>query len=170
MNCPHCQTESVVRVELNIKDFYICKSCHYTFIPSEQVVQMGRKLFSITKSLWIEWLTQNADLNESTESMKCLIHPENSTRRTRVPDFGHDSNITDCCQILHLSPSELLPVLELGAKMGDTFTSSLKKRSKSNPLKPLISLFMPSKKKDSIDSIEELQFRNKILPILKNEL
>jgi hypothetical protein len=165
MKCPSCQSEKVLSVDVNIDGFNLCSNCAMSFLPKDKMLQLDRKLFSITKKQWRQKLLS---IDPPQTPTHCLNHPEQALQEEKVPGYAHTCHISPCCETLHLTPSNLAQVFEVTENVNAEFKASYKVKSSWNPLKGLMTAIFGSKNKtDAVDDIEALQYTRKIEPLYK---
>ncbi|MDR0516530.1 MAG: hypothetical protein LBH25_05735 [Fibromonadaceae bacterium] len=122
MNCPFCQKDKPVLIDVSSLSLRICPSCKASFLPAEQLPELRRALLNTTKVHWIRVLR---NCKESEGEVLCMEHKEPLEKGT-VPGFSFESLVPKCCSLQHLTPSVMEKILNLG--LGDQSISSHRKK------------------------------------------
>jgi hypothetical protein len=149
-------------------DFWICSSCSSTFLPTRYLAAIQRKLFQPTRQLWFEFLKSRID-PELRVDAKCIQH-SNPLRRQVVPEYAHEAYIVDCCDLIHLRPSEMCKILEIGLEFRQKIGGRKATREGVNKMLAtplfLIESFFQKKSNSEVDDFETMQFDLKLKPLL----
>lgn len=148
----------------------ICCHCKSTLFPEKSRVALGRILMPMTLQLWkgrLEELSSSLPVYEATPH--CPDHGD-EMERGKVIDFSSSCWRSRCCDLVLLSPAEMIPFLqELGGGV------SIQKKSTNtpvkmawNPLQFIVRLLVKEEKSVQNDDrgLAEAQYILKLSPAL----
>ena len=107
--CPFCDAD-VVDIKIHTLDLRLCPKCFSTFFPCTQTTSFRGELSDKTRELWLKALKAK-QLQATPESAKCIDHGEPLVQG-KLPDYGYDGLVTQCCQMFHLTPELTVRLLE----------------------------------------------------------
>lgn len=107
--CPFCNAE-VVEIKLHTLCLRLCPKCFSTFFPSSQTTAFRGEISDKTRELWLKALKQKK-LMDLPISANCIDHGE-ALVQGKLPDYGYEGLVANCCDILHLSPELTVRLLE----------------------------------------------------------
>lgn len=108
--CPFCKSE-IVKLGLNRIDLRLCPSCFAAFFPAAHAMAFRRELFQVTREKWLKVLeSKHFEAKENSE-LKCVLHKEPLVKG-KLPNYGIDGEYATCCDMLHLTPAQLVEILK----------------------------------------------------------
>lgn len=106
--CPFCDTE-VKEIKIHTLDLRICPKCYSTFFPCNQTTSFRGELSDKTRELWLNAL-KSKTFTAIRESACCIDHGEPLVQG-KLPDYGYDGLVTQCCAMYHLTPELTMKLL-----------------------------------------------------------
>jgi len=167
--CPLCGEDALLDISLSKLGVRICRCCQTTLLPEKSRVALGRILMPITLQLWKSRLEELSFAPGDEKAPQCPDHDE-EMERGKVVDFSATCWRARCCDLLLLSPKEMIPFLqELGA--GSTFQkrpSSVQVKMAWNPLQFIVRRLVKEEKSVHNDDLglAEAQYILKLSPAL----
>lgn len=168
-SCSFCKEKTVEFVDINLKDFYLCKNCGAAYFKAATTVAFERKLLNKSRQEWKSAIeTRIENWNDAFVAQKCLIHQED-LENCKVPDYGHEAQKSPCCELLHLNPSSIKPILETLCRMQPHIESKERKESR-NPFFKLLKMFSPKDNTSDFDqALESAQWEFQLRPFVTPE-
>lgn len=164
--CSFCKEMSVEFVDINLKDFYLCKNCGAAYFKAATVVAFERKLLNMSRQGWKKANEVRVEnWKDEFTAQKCLIH-QKDLEACRVPDYGHEALKSSCCDLLHLNPESIKPILKTLCKMQPHFECKERKQS-SNPFLKLFKIFTSKDTTSDFDqALESAQWEFQLKPFV----
>lgn len=109
-NCPFCNSQ-VAEIKFRHLDLRICPKCCSAFFPCDQTMAFRGELTDKSRELRLDALLKKNVQDPVIENPKCIDHGE-PLERGKVPDYGFDGYVTNCCKMFHLPPSQTVQLLK----------------------------------------------------------
>jgi hypothetical protein len=111
--CSFCHNKSVQNVPITGLEMKMCRVCFSTFIAARKLPAIPRELEQDTRQRWLSILqAQSIDWQGST-TPTCITHQQ-PLLRGKIPDYGFEGWVANCCDTLHLPPADFEKILQVG--------------------------------------------------------
>jgi len=166
MICSFCSKSEPVRIEISSLNLRICPNCLATFLPAAQLPALRRDVDKATKGAWLRRLQT---VTEEHSAQNCLEHNQPLVQGT-IPGYSFEGSVPSCCDLLHLPPSLMVKILEIGLHAPNVVGKSGVSRAKINPVSKflggIVFYFWEKKQKNVEDGLDRLQYNLKFRDVL----
>lgn len=148
----------------------LCPQCHSTFLKSSAFTAVKQTLSEAARRQWLEILQADSLSFQAISTPLCVEHHQPLVEG-KLPDYGMQGYVANCCKLLHFPPTIFAPLLERSLTAPQHSIRDLKEKRQSYTVRVVRSILkaLGKEEKPIDDGLDDILWQTKFLPLLQKK-